>query len=224
VTRFLAGRPIVVAHRGGALEAAENTVAAFERAIRLGYPGVEFDVRRSSDGIPVVVHDAEVAAGGVRRAVADLSAAESGLPSLDLVLALPFGDTVLMVEVKPGAHDRVLGAEVARAIAASGRAGRAVIASFSPEVLSGAAVAAPLLARMGLLDDPDGAAAFRGLDLFAWGVDLALVTRGRVEGWRGSGLEVWTWTIKDPADFERAQAAGVDGYITDIPGTVLRLV
>jgi glycerophosphoryl diester phosphodiesterase len=52
-----AGSPIVYAHRGGAALAPENTMAAFERGIAEGADGLEFDVRLSRDGIPVVHHD-----------------------------------------------------------------------------------------------------------------------------------------------------------------------
>jgi glycerophosphoryl diester phosphodiesterase len=66
--------------------------------VRLGYPGVEFDVRRSRDGVPVVVHDEQVPprGGGRRRPVADLDAREIDAPSLEETLALAWGSTVLM--------------------------------------------------------------------------------------------------------------------------------
>lgn len=46
----------VVAHRGAWGAAPENTLAAFEQAVRLGADAVEFDVRLTSDGVPVVYH------------------------------------------------------------------------------------------------------------------------------------------------------------------------
>ncbi|MEI7768272.1 MAG: glycerophosphodiester phosphodiesterase family protein, partial [Phycisphaerae bacterium] len=49
-----------VAHRGASNEYPENTVAAFDRAIELGAPAVEFDVRMAADGVPVIFHDAEI--------------------------------------------------------------------------------------------------------------------------------------------------------------------
>ena len=51
----------VVAHRGDSAHVAENTVEAFESAIELEAEVVEFDVRMTSDGVAVVMHDADVA-------------------------------------------------------------------------------------------------------------------------------------------------------------------
>jgi len=50
-------KPLVYAHRGGAALAPENTLAAFDRGMAEGAGGLEFDVRLSRDGVPVVHHD-----------------------------------------------------------------------------------------------------------------------------------------------------------------------
>ncbi|HKP13568.1 MAG TPA: glycerophosphodiester phosphodiesterase family protein, partial [Blastocatellia bacterium] len=51
------GRPLIIAHRGGALESTENTIAAFQRAFRIGADGIETDIRLARDGTVVVYHD-----------------------------------------------------------------------------------------------------------------------------------------------------------------------
>ena len=48
------------AHRGVAQAAPENTLGAFEAAALLGLEGIELDLRLSRDGVPVVVHDANL--------------------------------------------------------------------------------------------------------------------------------------------------------------------
>lgn len=49
-----------IGHRGAAADAPENTLTAFELALRQGADGIEFDVRLSADGVPVVIHDARL--------------------------------------------------------------------------------------------------------------------------------------------------------------------
>ena len=54
------GRPLVIAHRGGAGLWPENTLYGFERAGALGVDVIETDVRATSDGEVVVMHDEQV--------------------------------------------------------------------------------------------------------------------------------------------------------------------
>jgi glycerophosphoryl diester phosphodiesterase len=55
-----AGRPLVIAHRGGEGIFPENTLAAFRGAGRLGADILEMDLRRTADGELVVIHDETV--------------------------------------------------------------------------------------------------------------------------------------------------------------------
>lgn len=52
--------PLILGHRGASIVAPENTLAAFSRAILDGAEGIEFDVRLSQDGVPMVIHDANL--------------------------------------------------------------------------------------------------------------------------------------------------------------------
>jgi glycerophosphoryl diester phosphodiesterase len=67
--------PLIIAHRGASAVAPENTIAAFRKALDAGADGVEFDVRLSKDGVPVVIHDATLLrTANINESVADLTA------------------------------------------------------------------------------------------------------------------------------------------------------
>lgn len=69
--------PLIIAHRGACAHAPENTFAAFRRAIEAGADGIEFDVRLSEDGVPVVIHDSTLRRlAKIETRVADLTAEE----------------------------------------------------------------------------------------------------------------------------------------------------
>ena len=67
----------IYGHRGAAGHVAENTIASMQRALDLEVDGIEFDVRLSADGVPVVIHDETLdRTTDVRGLVKDYSAAE----------------------------------------------------------------------------------------------------------------------------------------------------
>lgn len=53
-------KPVVIAHRGDHVNFPENTLEAFEEAIRNGVDYVEVDLRTSKDGVLVIMHDESV--------------------------------------------------------------------------------------------------------------------------------------------------------------------
>ena len=69
--------PLLIGHRGASAIAPENTIAAFQAAIVAGADGIESDVRLSSDGVPVIIHDDTLSrTHGLRRRVAEMTAGE----------------------------------------------------------------------------------------------------------------------------------------------------
>ena len=69
--------PLILGHRGASAIAPENTLAAFSQALSDGADGIEFDVRLSRDGVPVVIHDGTLnRTGSISGTVRDLTAAQ----------------------------------------------------------------------------------------------------------------------------------------------------
>jgi len=96
---------INIAHRGFHRDFPENTLEAFEAAVRLGVDGVEFDVQETADEEFVVFHDdclggrniTEMTADEVCRAhIGD----EYSIPSLEDVLEACGREMILLVELK----------------------------------------------------------------------------------------------------------------------------
>lgn len=133
---FLDAPPLAFAHRGGAASGDENTLAAFARAVALGYRYVEMDVRATADGVPVVFHDPTLLRmTGRPEPVAALRWAElasvrvagqAAIPRLEDVLA-GWPQVRFNIEVKT---DDATAATVA-AVRRTGAGGRVLLASFN---------------------------------------------------------------------------------------------
>ena len=83
-------RIILAAHRGDRLRHPENSISAFRSAIEFGVDMIETDVRMSSDGELVLIHDrSALRTAGIDRNVDEMSLAE--IKELDLGKA--FSDT-----------------------------------------------------------------------------------------------------------------------------------
>ncbi|HVC69012.1 MAG TPA: glycerophosphodiester phosphodiesterase [Acidimicrobiales bacterium] len=227
--RRQSGEPaILLAHRGGSGPWRENTLEAFAAGLRLGADGVEFDVRRTSDGRLVVHHDAEVAGiGPIHR----LRATElpDWIPGLDDALAACAGATV-NVEIKnapvePGFDpDETAAVEVAAALAAvvGGREdtpAHLIVSSFWPASLHVVHREAPTL-PLGLLVHPafdatEAAGQAATMGCTALHPFHAQATPALVEAVHDLGLSVAVWTVNDDADLAAVAAAGVDVVISD---------
>ncbi|MFG2803331.1 glycerophosphodiester phosphodiesterase family protein [Streptomyces pseudovenezuelae] len=117
-------RPAVSAHRGGSERAAGATWEAYEDALRSGAEYVEFDIRRTADGVLVVHHDARVGPDGPPLAgipYAELSArAGHPVPVVDDVMSLIAGRMVGHLDLKETGYEREL---IDRAVALLGADG-----------------------------------------------------------------------------------------------------
>ncbi len=205
-------RTLRLAHRGDWRVAPENTIAAFRAALgRAACDGLEFDVRVSGDGVPVVCHDPTLERVQGRPERVDALSAERlgdlGVPTLADVLESvgrrPFLDVELKVDV---GHALV---EVLAA-ARGPELHNAVVSSFEPRALEGVAHRAPAWRRWlnaPALDDSTVTAAMalgcRGVAVEWHALDAEAVRRAR-----DAGLEVAAWTVRRRSTFDRLAALG----------------
>ena len=236
-------KTLLLAHRGNSAAAPENTLPAFSSAIELGVDLVELDYRHSADGVPVVFHDetldrstdAVARWGGQDIPLASRTAAELGqldagrwfspefagtrLPTLEQALALICRESRCMIERKAG--DAKTCVELLRRLAVIDRV---VVTAFDWAFLAECRELAPELTLGALGDEPltpeslDRAVA-SGASIVGWGD--AWVAREHVASAHGRGMRVWVWTVDDPIRARGLIGFGVDGLITNAPGTVL---
>ena len=112
-----------IGHRGAAGHAPENTLAAIQKGIALGVDFVEVDVRRTADGVLVILHDETVnrttnGKGRVDRlSLREIKRLNAGngesIPTLEEVLTVVEGQAGLVVELtgQRGALTRIAVAE-----------------------------------------------------------------------------------------------------------------
>ena len=103
--------PVAFAHRGARAHAPENTIDAFQLALRLGATGLESDVWITADGEAVLDHDGVVKRRGRRTPIASVGhdALPEHVPTLADMLGSCPGDFDLSLDVKdPAAIDAVL--------------------------------------------------------------------------------------------------------------------
>jgi glycerophosphoryl diester phosphodiesterase len=103
--------PIAFAHRGARAHAPENTIEAFELALRLGATGLESDVWLTADGEPVLDHDGVVRSGLRKRRISDVPRRDlpGHIPTLGDLYAACGTDVDLSLDVKdPAAAERVV--------------------------------------------------------------------------------------------------------------------
>jgi glycerophosphoryl diester phosphodiesterase len=225
-----------VAHRGASADLPENTLPAFELAIAQRADVVECDVRASSDGALLILHDATVDrttdGGGELRAMtaAQARALDAGggerIPELAEVLALASGRVRVNVDLKEA---DVVDAAVA-AVRAAGSEGAVTYISFLPEVWQRLEEIAPDSPRVHLVDSAAGLASLAmgeaGSQGVAAGVGVPfdIVTEGVVDRMHRHGHGVFAWTVDDEDEMRRLVACDVNGIVTNRPGALADVI
>jgi glycerophosphoryl diester phosphodiesterase len=235
--------PRVIGHRGAALSAPENTLAGFCMAAALGIAWVEFDVRLTSDGRCILLHDDTLdrttSGSGPAAALTfdEIRRLDAGgwfgadfvgqhVPSLeetiDLLAELNLG---AVVELKPHA-----GAE-----AATGRAAALVVAerwpahresplisSFKPSALAAARAVAPQLSRALLVGAvPRGwQRQLEALDGVALHADQRRLDAATVASVRDADVPLFAYTVNLAERAAELFSLGVNGVFSDCPERV----
>jgi len=245
--------PLVVAHRGGAALAPENTLAAFENALKLGVDMVECDVHLSQDGQVVVMHDPDVSrttngSGQIGElTLADLKQlnaaakfpggyAAQTIPTLAELLDLVKGKAGIQIEIKVnavGARYPGIAQKVIDLVNARGMTNEVIIISFD----------FPTLKQVKTIDARIKTGALVRADWFLrrkpdqsvseaieqTGADYFMptaspVNQAIVEAAHARGIKMGVWTVDTSSDMKRYAGYGVDAITTNRPDELKRVL
>jgi len=237
---------LVVAHRGASAQAPENTLEAFAQGVTAGADAIELDVHLTADGELAVVHDSTLDRTTDRTTtvatatMADLKTADAGwafpgsagdypyrgtgltVPTLREVLEwLPSG-VGLAVEIKATtAAEPVVETLAGSAVRA---AGQVTVMSFQETVIDRVRELAPDLPT-GLLLVP-GDSFERGMKwvvehghaaVFPFDTDLGEDPMANIALATALNARVGCYVVNDPERMQHLAAAGLWGFVTDVP-------
>ncbi|TAJ99233.1 MAG: glycerophosphodiester phosphodiesterase [Chloroflexota bacterium] len=202
-----------LAHRGDWRVAPENSLAAMRAALaNPACDGLEFDVRASRDGVPILLHDDTLARvqGRPERpdelSVEDLAAA--GIPTLAEVLAAVGPEPFLDVELKGEPIPAVI--DVLEAARGPGLL-RTVVSSFEVPTLVWVGTHRPRWRRwLNAMDLERGTLRLTGeLACQAVSVDWHAIDDEGIARARSEGVEVAAWTVRARSNASKLERLGV---------------
>lgn len=223
---------MIIAHRGAAGKAPENTLVAMRHAINDGTDWIEIDVQESVDGEVVVIHDGDF----MKLAKVNLKVWEGTLeeikkidvgswfnsgfsaervPTLAEVLKLAKGKCRVLIELKYYGDDLQLEQRVVDIVEQSKMAEDIAIMSLKYDGIKKLRTLRPDW-PIGLLSSTI-IGKISDLDVDFLALNVATAKPAFIRRIQATGKQVYVWTVNDRASMSRMMALGVDGLITDEP-------
>jgi glycerophosphoryl diester phosphodiesterase len=234
-------RPLLLGHRGASKYAPENTLAAFDLALKHGCDGFEFDVRYTSDGTTVLCHDpflngleigettySELCHSVPTRELAELRAAHAVSSAVSSVaMASPAPKLACLEDViqsygKSAFLDIELKVEgdIVRwlpVLKSSPPEKGYIVSSFVPEVLLAVHHADPSI-PLGLIvgtREGEQLAVWHELPVSTLILNCRLIVPALIEELHAASKRIYVWTVNDERKMLELAGMGVDGIISD---------
>jgi glycerophosphoryl diester phosphodiesterase len=206
---------LLLGHRGARLYAPENTITAFELALKHGADGFEFDVRGTRTKQSIVCHDHKFNRIVVRRSTLEqihaTCSVEGKPPCLEDVLELFQRKAFLNIEVKVRGMEQVVLQAVKRFPPQRGY----FISSFLPSVVRKLHALDPSLVLGAVSKSYWHLRRWKSLPVSYVVPHHRLLTPRLVAELHAAGKTVITWTVNDARKMRLAAQMGVDGIISD---------
>ena len=223
----------ITAHRGSSGKAPENTLAAFEKAVEDGADVIELDVRQTSDGEIVVMHDENLKrVCGVNKKVGKLTYEElleynvdAGLgdkypdekiPTLRQAIELIDGRADMNIEIKTAKTDTDLPEKVAEIVKEYDLYDRCVVTSQTYAAIKTVKKQDERIETVYVMSIAIGE--FYNLKYAdAFSIKYTYITNEVVRNIHDKGKKVYAWTIDDDKTLEKMMMLDVDSIITNKP-------
>ncbi|RLC16436.1 MAG: glycerophosphodiester phosphodiesterase [Deltaproteobacteria bacterium] len=223
---------MILAHRGAAGKAPENTIASIRQAIKDGTDWIEIDVQESRDGAVVVIHDSDfMKLAGVNMKVGDGSLKQiqkidvgswfapeffnERVPTLAEVLKEARGKSHVLIELKYYGYDQQLEQRVVDVVERLDMVDEVAIMSLKYDGIKKFRALRPDWS-VGLLSSKAiGKLSDLNVDFIA--INMATAKPGLIRRIHKAGKQVFVWTVNDQVSMLRMISFGVDGLITDEP-------
>lgn len=243
---------IAIAHRGNSSEAPANTLEAIQQAIDIGVDMIEVDVRLSKDGVPVLIHDAELdqttnGKGAVSSlTLEELKQLDAGswkdkryfnerIPTLMEALDLVKGKAYLSLDLKDeGAIPAML-----RTIQEAQMIDNVVICGcYEPQARAIWSISKDVTVLLNIDENLDALFESGNTEQFinqyirracrerfaGLNVNFKYITEELIYRAHLRALPVWAWTVDDESDMQKLIGLSVDAIYTNYPKRLLSVL
>ncbi len=222
---------LIIAHRGGGTEGAENTVAGIEKAWDIGAYGSEIDIQRTKDGYYVLNHDStfQRLAGEKRKPeemtlaeIRKLSVSGEPVPTLAEAMAASRGKGILFIELKGNTADRKMADDAVKIVKECGMEQECVLISLKYDLIDHIETNFPEIQTGYLTFASFGDTAMLNCDYL--GLEEESATAGAISAAHRQGKKVLVWTANKKQSQKHFLCSAADAIITDNISQAVRLM
>jgi glycerophosphoryl diester phosphodiesterase len=224
--------PLVIAHRGDASDALENSLEAIHRALSYPVDMIELDIRKSRDNVLYVMHDRLTGRTAekninIEHATSDvigrlkLTNGEP-VPTLEDVMKIVAGSAGLNFEIKSTGA----GVLLAQYLVSSKYTGYVLFSSFKEEEIRSALRIMPYLPTSVIYDvfTAHDVPNYRARGYRIISLRKNTVSEKLIEACHEHGIDVYVWTVDQEDEMQKFISWGIDGIYSNRPGVLKTLI